>query len=171
MTELGSPIQGVTLYSFTRAFHGREFDLEGLIRKVAGDGYGPGLEIVGFSSFRNFPEVDDRFAGWFKDLVAESGLVQTSLAINADIGSSATWHKRKHSIPVVHEFADYLAPHRFIDPYQFRGKRRQRTAPLGMLAVFWRQVGLHNCFPRRLGVRLFGRANQLVGDIAESLPE
>ena len=33
MTSLGTPIQGVTLYSFTRAFHGREYDLEGLIRK------------------------------------------------------------------------------------------------------------------------------------------
>jgi sugar phosphate isomerase/epimerase len=86
MTELGSPIQGVTLYSFTRAFHGREVDLEGLIRKVGAEGYGPGLEIIGFSSFRGFPEVDDAFAGWFKDLVAEVGLVTTSLAINADIG-------------------------------------------------------------------------------------
>lgn len=38
MSELGAPIQGVTLYSFTRAFHGRELDLEALIRKVAADG-------------------------------------------------------------------------------------------------------------------------------------
>ena len=34
---LGTPIQGVTLYSFTRAFHGRQYDLDGLIRKVAAD--------------------------------------------------------------------------------------------------------------------------------------
>ena len=32
MTSLGTPIQGVTLYSFTRAFHARQYDLEGLIR-------------------------------------------------------------------------------------------------------------------------------------------
>lgn len=83
---LGTPIQGVTLYSFTRAFHGREYDLEGLIRKVAADGYGPGLEIIGFSSFRGFPEIDDHFAGRFRDLIAETGLVTTSLAVNADIG-------------------------------------------------------------------------------------
>ena len=82
----GTPIQGVTLYSFTRAFHGREYDLEGLVRKVAADGYGPGLEIIGFSSFRGFPEIDDRFAGWFRDLIDETGLVTTSLAVNADIG-------------------------------------------------------------------------------------
>ncbi|HWL76318.1 sugar phosphate isomerase/epimerase [Microbacterium sp.] len=84
--QLGAPIQGVTLYSFTRAFHGREYDLEGLVRKVAAEGYGPGLEIIGFSSFRGFPDVDDAYAGRFRDLVAETGLVTTSLAINADIG-------------------------------------------------------------------------------------
>ena len=61
MTDLGTPIQGVTLYSFTRAFHGREYDLEGLIRKVAAEGYGPGLEVIGFSSFRGFP-ADRRLA-------------------------------------------------------------------------------------------------------------
>ncbi len=86
MTEIGAPIQGVTLYSFTRAFHGREYDLESLIRKVAAEGYGPGLEIIGFSSFRGFPTIEPTFAGWFKDLVAEVGLVTTSLAVNADIG-------------------------------------------------------------------------------------
>lgn len=86
MSDLGAPIQGVTLYSFTRAFHGREYDLEGLIRKTAAEGFGPGLEIIGFSSFRGFPEVDDAYAGRFKDLVAEVGLTQTSLAVNADIG-------------------------------------------------------------------------------------
>ena len=83
---LGTPIQGVTLYSFTRAFHGRQYDLESLIRKVAANGYGPGLEVIGFSSFRGFPDVDDAFAGWFRDLVGEVGLVPTSLAINADVG-------------------------------------------------------------------------------------
>lgn len=84
-TRLGAPIQGVTLYSFTRAFHGREYDLEGLIRKVAAEGFGPGLEIIGFSSFRGFPALDDAFVGTFRDLVAEVDLVPTSLAINADV--------------------------------------------------------------------------------------
>lgn len=82
----GTPIQGVTLYSFTRAFHGREYDLDQLIRKTAAEGFGPGLEIIGFSSFRGFPEIDDHFAGRFSDLVDEVGMVRTSLAVNADIG-------------------------------------------------------------------------------------
>jgi sugar phosphate isomerase/epimerase len=83
---LGTPIQGVTLYSFTRAFHAREYDLEGLIRKVAAEGYGPGLEIIGFSAFRGFPDVSDEYADWFRGVVDDSGLVQTSLAINTDVG-------------------------------------------------------------------------------------
>jgi len=86
MTALGTPIQGVTLYSFTRAFHGREYDLEALIRKVAAEGFGPGLEIIGFSSFRGFPTIEPAFADWFRGLVDELGLVTTSLAVNADIG-------------------------------------------------------------------------------------
>ena len=86
MTDLGGPIQGVTLYSFTRAFHGRQYDLEGLIRKVAADGTGPGLEIIGFSSFRGFPHLDDAFVDWFHGLVEETGLVLTSCAVNTDVG-------------------------------------------------------------------------------------
>jgi len=84
MNAPGTPIQGVTLYSFTRPFHAREYDLEGLIRRVAADGFGPGLEIIGFSSFRRFPHLDTRFVGWFRDLIAEVDLVPTSLAINGD---------------------------------------------------------------------------------------
>ena len=83
---LGTPIQGVTLYSFTRAFHGRQYDLDGLIRKVAADGRGPGLETVGFASLRGFPDVTDEYAAGFRELVDEVGLVPTSLAINADTG-------------------------------------------------------------------------------------
>jgi len=85
-TSLGQPIQGITLYSFTRAFHAREYDLEGLIRKVAADGFGPGLEIIGFSSFRGFLNLDDAFVARFRSLVEEVDLVPTSLAINGDIG-------------------------------------------------------------------------------------
>ena len=71
-SDLGSPIQGITLYSFTRAFHARHHDLEGLVRKVAADGMGPGLEIIGFSSFRGFPDLDDAYVGRFRELVDET---------------------------------------------------------------------------------------------------
>ncbi len=102
--ELGTPIQGVTLYSFTRAFHAREYSLEEILRKVAKDGYGPGVEMVGFSSIRNFPKFDDAFAGWFRDLMAELDLVQTSLAVNGD------WAVDPRRIMSVDEVVDYVTP-------------------------------------------------------------
>jgi hypothetical protein len=76
---------GTTLYSMTPAFHGREYTFEQLVRKVAADGIGPGLEVVGFQSIRGFPTITDQFAGWFKDLIAETGLTLSCLGINADI--------------------------------------------------------------------------------------
>jgi sugar phosphate isomerase/epimerase len=85
-TRLGTPIQGVTLYSFTRAFHSRQYSFEELVRKVTRDGLGPGLEIVGFQSIRNFPNVSDDFARSFRSLLDETGLVLTALGANADAG-------------------------------------------------------------------------------------
>jgi sugar phosphate isomerase/epimerase len=82
----GTPIQGVTLYSFTRSFHAREYDLDSLIRRVAAERFGPGLELVGFQSIRGFPKIDDTFVGWFRDLVDELGLLPTTMSINTDLG-------------------------------------------------------------------------------------
>lgn len=76
---------GSTLYSFTNEWHDRRYTLEGLIEKVAADKLGPGLELIGFSSLRGFPNVTDEFAGWFKDTLAKHGLVQSALSINADM--------------------------------------------------------------------------------------
>jgi sugar phosphate isomerase/epimerase len=76
---------GTTLYSMTPAFHGRELTFEQLVRKVAAEGLGPGLEVVGFQSIRGFPVITDEFAGWFKDLIAETGLTLSCLGINADM--------------------------------------------------------------------------------------
>ena len=87
VTALGSPIQGVTLYSFTRAFHGRRVrprgaDPQGRAPTATDRGSRSSASRASAASRR----VDDAYVGWFKDLVAEVGLVQTSLAINADIG-------------------------------------------------------------------------------------
>ena len=53
---------------------------------MAAEGFGPGLEIIGFSSFRGFPDLDDAYVDRFRALVEEVDLVPTSLAINGDIG-------------------------------------------------------------------------------------
>jgi sugar phosphate isomerase/epimerase len=75
---------GTTLYSLTNEYHSRRYSLEALIRKVSELGIGPGLEVVGFQSFRNFPHVTDGEAEHFLSIVRESGLTLSCLGINAD---------------------------------------------------------------------------------------
>ena len=78
------PRSGSTLYAYTNEFLSRRFGFEDLLREVAARGIGPGLEIVGFQSIRDFPTVTDAFADRFKSLVSELGLTPSSLGINAD---------------------------------------------------------------------------------------
>ena len=51
------PRLGVTLYSFTPDFHAGRFTFEELIVLAAERGLGPGLEVIGFQSFRNLPHI------------------------------------------------------------------------------------------------------------------
>ncbi|MFF2315304.1 sugar phosphate isomerase/epimerase family protein [Arthrobacter sp. NPDC058097] len=80
----GTPVQGVTLYSFTRLFHSRQVSFEDLVRNVAKRGLGPGLEIVGFQSIREFPNVGDDFIRRFRSIIDETGLVPSAFGANAD---------------------------------------------------------------------------------------
>jgi sugar phosphate isomerase/epimerase len=84
-------------------FHQREMTMEELIREVARRGQGPGLEVIGFQSIRNFPNPGDEFIGKFKDLIAELGLIPTSLAVNADLGL------RRDRLLTHDEMIDYMA--------------------------------------------------------------
>jgi sugar phosphate isomerase/epimerase len=131
-TELGTPIQGVTLYSFTRAFHAREYDLEGLLRKVAAEGYGPGVEIIGFSSIRDFPHIDDHFVGWLKDLFAELGLVPTSLAGNGD------WAVDPRRIMSIDEVVEYMTPQ--VEAAAKLGFPVARITPTGLPPEFFEKM-------------------------------
>lgn len=84
MTTSTGPQIGVTLYSFTNEWLTRQFELDTLLREVAKRGLGPNIEIIGFQSFKEFPDVSDDFAARFKDLIAETGLNPVSCAINSD---------------------------------------------------------------------------------------
>lgn len=75
---------GTTLYSLTTEYHSRRHSLHELIRKVAELGIGPGLEVVGFQSFRHFPHIKDLDAEGFLAVVQECGLTLSCLGINAD---------------------------------------------------------------------------------------
>ncbi len=76
---------GTTIYSLTNEYHSRRYSFEALVEKVAELGIGPGLEVVGFQSFRDFPHVSDETAARFRELVERTGLVPTCLGINADV--------------------------------------------------------------------------------------
>lgn len=80
-----TPIRlGVSLYSFTNEFLGRSHDLPALLRETAARGLGPGLEAVGFQSFRSFPDVPEPEAARFRETVEAAGLRPTCLGITAD---------------------------------------------------------------------------------------
>lgn len=79
---------GVTLYSFTNEWLTRQFELDTLLAEVAKRGLGPNIEIIGFQSFREFPDVSDAFAEKFQVMMAENGLNPVSCAINSDRASS-----------------------------------------------------------------------------------
>lgn len=78
------PSMGATLYAFTNEFLARQYDLDGLLNEVAKRNIGPGVELVGFQSLRDFPVISDEFAEDFKRRLSDLGLHQTALGINAD---------------------------------------------------------------------------------------
>lgn len=75
---------GTTLFSYTTEFYLRKFSFEQLIEEVARRRQGPGLEVVGFQSFRDFPEVGEETAAKFKSVVGRTGLELSCLGLNAD---------------------------------------------------------------------------------------
>ena len=75
---------GATLYAFTNEYLTRRYSFHDLLREVASRGLGPNVEVVGFQSFRSFPDVSDAEAEAFKAVVAQLGLNLTSLGINSD---------------------------------------------------------------------------------------
>jgi hypothetical protein len=83
-TTATGPQTGVTLYSFTNEYLTRQFELDTLLAEVAKRGLGPNIEIIGFQNFREFPDVSDKFAEEFKQMIADTGLNPVSCAINSD---------------------------------------------------------------------------------------
>ncbi len=96
---------GTTLFSFTNEFWMREYTFEQLVAKVGELGLGPGLEVIGFQSIRDFPTVTDDFAARFRDLVAKYKLEPSSLAINVDV-----WARRGGAPLSTEETVAYLEP-------------------------------------------------------------
>jgi hypothetical protein len=120
------PRLGVTAYSFTPVFHGLRYSFEELVREIARRGLGPGLEVVGFQSIRGFPTVTPEFASRFRDLLQETGLEPSCLALNGDAGI----HRGR--LLDDQEMADYLAPQiRAAVTLGFPTVRLQKTTTAG----------------------------------------
>jgi Xylose isomerase-like TIM barrel len=83
------PRLGVTLYSFTRDFHAGRYTFEDLVVKAAELGMGPGLEVIGFQSFRGFPRMTDELERRFLRLVDEHGWELSCLDGNVDVAVRA----------------------------------------------------------------------------------
>lgn len=77
--------QGITLYSLTNEWVTRQYDFESLIAKVAERELGPGVELVGFQSIREFPDVSPEFVALWLRLVEQYDLVPTCLGSNVDV--------------------------------------------------------------------------------------
>lgn len=95
---------GATLFAFTNEWHARQYNLEQLVAKVAERKLGPGLEVIGFQSFRGFPHISDDTAARFKDLVAQHALTPSCLGLNADVAL------RRGAMMSVDEQVEYHVP-------------------------------------------------------------
>jgi sugar phosphate isomerase/epimerase len=83
------PRLGVTLYSFTPDFHRGRYTFEDLIVEAAKRHLGPGLEVIGFQSFRGFPHVPREIERRFLELVDEHGWELSCLDANVDVAVRA----------------------------------------------------------------------------------
>lgn len=83
------PKLGVTLYSFTPDFHAGRYTFEDLIVRAAELGLGPGLEVIGFQSFRNFPRISPELEKRFLRLVDEHGWELSCVDGNVDVAVRA----------------------------------------------------------------------------------
>ena len=86
MDNRTTPLLGASLYSFTNEWQQRLYSLDQMVAKVAELGLGPGVEVVGFQSFREYPDVSDEFASHFRDLLDRYELIPSCLGANVDIG-------------------------------------------------------------------------------------
>lgn len=138
MQTNNGPKLGATLFAFTNEWHARQYNLEQLIAKIAERKLGPGLEVIGFQSFRDFPRISDDTAAHFKDLVAQHGLTPSCLGANADVAI------RRGKMMSIDELVDYHVP------------QLEAAAKLGFPAV-----RLQFAAPAEVAIRLLPLAEKL----------
>jgi sugar phosphate isomerase/epimerase len=84
-TPAGGLRLGTTLFSFTNEYHSRKCSVEQLIDKTAELDLGPGLEILGFSHIREYPNVSNEFVDMFHKAIGRTKLQPSCLSMNCDV--------------------------------------------------------------------------------------
>ena len=83
----GSGIElGITLYSLTSEFAAGLYTPETLIKAVADEGLGPGVEFNIAQMLRTYPDVDDDFVRLWRDSMDRYGLTPSAVGTNLDMG-------------------------------------------------------------------------------------
>jgi hypothetical protein len=80
------PILGTTLYSFTNEWLQGLYTLDEEVAKVAELDLGPAVEVIGFQTIREFPDVSDETVRHIRGLFDRYGLVPSCLGGNCDVG-------------------------------------------------------------------------------------
>jgi sugar phosphate isomerase/epimerase len=94
---------GTTLYSMTSEFAAGVFDQESLIKVVADEGIGPGVEFNIAQLLRTYPDVDDAFVKLWFDSLEKYELEPSAVGTNLDMG------RRKDRDMTPDEEHDFLA--------------------------------------------------------------
>ncbi|MDS2173431.1 sugar phosphate isomerase [Nesterenkonia sp. CL21] len=114
---------GTTLYSLTSEFAAGQYTPETLIRSVAEQGIGPGVEFNIAQLLRTYPDVDRDFVDlWFR-LLEECGLEASAIGTNLDMG------RRKHRDMTPDE------------EYEFFARQLKTAHTLGFRRVVIRSAG------------------------------
>lgn len=94
---------GTTLFSHTLEWLSREYTLEQMLARIHVEGIGPGVEIIGFQTIRNFPLISDESARELRDLMDRYELTPTCLGANIDVAL------RRDRYLTTDETVDYVA--------------------------------------------------------------
>ena len=94
---------GITLYSLTSEFAAGQYTPESLIKAVADEGIGPGVEFNIAQLLRSYPDVDDDFIRIWRDSLDRYGLEPSAIGTNLDMG------RRKDRDMTPDEEHDFLA--------------------------------------------------------------
>jgi hypothetical protein len=76
---------GITLFSLTLEWLSRKYTLEDLLAEIAQRDLGPGLEMVGFQTIRDFPKITPEFVRSFQNSLEKHELIPSCLGANIDL--------------------------------------------------------------------------------------